>query len=216
MSGGKRPVTAAVRILLAGAAVSVLGVIAVDLAGHPGHDGPDTAPAERAAAPEPVGRPVDSVADPSGPAPARPADAARRLPGDTAAARRVVASYLAKAPTILSRRPKASVSAVAEVGTAAFADELLASAAYNRKNGLHVVGSPDLAQVRVQSLDLRGRPPTAVVEACVDSSDVRIVDDRGNTVPQPHQGRSREWFSLVWSDGAWLIDRQEFPDDPNC
>lgn len=216
MSGGKRPVRTAARILLAGATVSVLGVVAVDLVGHPAHDGPEPAPAARAAAPNPLDGHVNPVAGPSAPAPARPADTAPPLPGDTVAARRVVASYLAKAPTILSRRPKANLSAVAEVATATFADELLASAAYNRKNGLHVVGSPDLTQVRVESLDTRGRPPTAVVEACVDSSGVRIVDDQGHTVPQPHLGRSRERFSLVRSDGAWLIDSQEFPDDPSC
>jgi hypothetical protein len=216
MSVGKRPVRAVARILLAGAAVSILGVVAVNLVGHQAHDGPDATPAARAAALNPVDGHVNPVVGPSGPAAARPAGTAPAPPGDTAAARRVVASYLAKAPTILSRRPKANVSAVAEVGTETFADELLASAAYNRKNGLHVVGSPDLAQVRVQSLDSRGRPPTAVVEACVDSSDVRIVDDQGHTVPQPRHGRSRQRFSLVWSDGAWLIDSQEFPDDPSC
>lgn len=129
---------------------------------------------------------------------------------------RAVSSYVQKVPEVLSQRRKENQAVVARIGTPVFAEELQANAAYNRANGVRVVGTPTVSRLRVLELNLQGRPPTAVVEACIDNSRVHLVDRRGRTVTQPRQGRSREQFSLVWSGDRWLIDSQGFPDDPDC
>jgi hypothetical protein len=217
MSGGKSGLTAAVRVVLAAAAVVLLGVVAVGVVGLADQDErPDSRQQASTSADRSAGPDVTASAGPPDRGSTTAARQSSPPPKDKAVAGRAVSSYLEKVPAVLSRRPKETESLVARIGTATFADELRANAAYNRKNGVRVVGSPTVSGLKVLRVDLDAQPPTAVVEACIDSSAVRIVDTRGRTVPQPRHARTREQFSLVWSGDRWLIDSQGFPDDPNC
>lgn len=229
MSGG-RAMTTMARAVLAGVACVLVAVLAAWLlAGsrggaqgvNGGSRGPGASPVRTGAEtvrPSAPGSPGDLRAAVPGSSAHRPSAGPNRDPGraNRAAAVPAVASYLAKVPTILSRRPRQNRATVASLGTPAFADELQATAALNRADGLRVVGSPTVTRIRVLRSDLQGRPPRVVVEACIDSSEVRLVDRRGRAVPEARHGPTRERFSLVWSRDRWLIDGQEFSDDPNC
>lgn len=83
--------------------------------------------------------------------------------------------------------------------------------------GWHQVGAARVIDVVVLEHDLDATPPTMRVQACVDSSDVQIVDAdgvelRGEGTPT----RSSFLLTLIYRDGAWLIAQESFAEDPDC
>ena len=221
MSGATSGTSAAARTLLgAGGVALVLCMVAVWLGGRGEVGGAvGAAPADPPAVHGELSRAHVSRTVPRAAARRSPAPVKRhtlRPPRDKAVAARSVRAYLQKVTAVLSSPREADRAAVARIGTRVFADELRATAAYNRADGVRVVGKPTVSALKVLHLDTGARPPRAVAEACIDSTAVRLVDRRGRTVPQPPRGRTHETFSLVWSGGRWLIDSQGFTDDPNC
>ncbi|MFS0853048.1 hypothetical protein [Microbacterium sp. 179-I 3D4 NHS] len=69
--------------------------------------------------------------------------------------------------------------------------------------------------VETVSYDAAATPAQATVRACLDSSGVVIRNADGDVVPG---GSPRAWniFVLEQVDGAWMIMRQTFADDPAC
>lgn len=130
-------------------------------------------------------------------------------------ARVTVASFTGKVSTLVSGGPK-RVSVAAGIGTATFVDELRATADFNHDSGISVQGEPRIVDMRVSALRLGASPQTAVVVVCLDNSDVRVVDDAGNVVQKQAHSRTRQRFFLVRPADRWLIDRQDFPANPNC
>ncbi|MFC3686881.1 hypothetical protein [Aquipuribacter hungaricus] len=81
-------------------------------------------------------------------------------------------------------------------------------------NGWRQEGRTTVVSSEVLSQDATGQ----VLRVCVDSSDVRVVDEQGVLV-QPTDGlRTRQAVQLTvqQTDGAWQVVRRDFPDDPDC
>ena len=84
-------------------------------------------------------------------------------------------------------------------------------------NGWRQVGSPDVVASRVVFRRPDASPPRMRIAACVDSSDVDVVDASGDSVRNgTYAARSTMLFDLVLRHGDWLVQRQSFPDDPDC
>ena len=121
----------------------------------------------------------------------------------------------------------ASVLAAAEIPTA---DELkalavgpaqgaiLAQAAEFESNNWRQEGVPTIAGLEIVAYDGAATPARMTVNACVDSSKVRVVTDEGVVLRESSaRNRSLNVLSLVRGDGgAWLVEEISFPDDPSC
>lgn len=95
-------------------------------------------------------------------------------------------------------------------------EELLNTLAEYRENGWRMEGSPRVLSTRV--LEVTEKPSTVRMVACVDNSDVRLVDDEGNEVPNSRQPnpRTRNVLTLVPEGGAWVVAAQRPATRPDC
>lgn len=107
--------------------------------------------------------------------------------------------------------------ALADTATGPALDAARASAAEFADNGWHQVGQAELTSSKVVFYRPDASPPRMRIAACVDSSDVDVVDDAGDSVRHgSYAARSMMLFDLVREHGDWLVQRQSFPDDPDC
>lgn len=104
-----------------------------------------------------------------------------------------------------------------QVATGSALDDLQIQVAELTKGGLNQVGSPTVVSASVTASQPDANPPTATVLACLDYSSVDVVNSAGQsakdtTAPQ----RVATILELVKQDGAWLVARRTFPDNPTC
>jgi hypothetical protein len=79
------------------------------------------------------------------------------------------------------------------------------------------IGTPTIADLRIVAPPTEAAPNDAVVEICLDSSGVRIVDSSGNDVrTTAAPARSLNIYLLRWLDDRWVAAAHTFPDDPTC
>jgi hypothetical protein len=80
-----------------------------------------------------------------------------------------------------------------------------------RKEGLHQVGSTEIAKLEVQSVNLDnsdptvGKVPTVQVDLCFDVSDVDVVDANGESVVSPDRPDTG-WIQFLVSNYEWDSD----------
>lgn len=76
-------------------------------------------------------------------------------------------------------------------------------------------GKPEVSDVQVLKVGDTGT--TMQVLACVDSSNVRVLDENGSEVSDEQAPtRSRFLFDLEFIDGKWKVTHQSFPENPEC
>lgn len=81
--------------------------------------------------------------------------------------------------------------------------------------GYRQEGQAVLSDVTVLNVSDTGE--TMEVLACVDSSNVRVVDENGKEVSDEQApARSRSIFELQFIEGKWKVTNQSFPEDPEC
>jgi hypothetical protein len=116
-----------------------------------------------------------------------------------------------KSPTAVDQDSLVSVAEGAAV------EAMLASAAEFADNGWRQIGVPVVVSAEVTSLEEDADPPQAVVSACLDHSDVDIVDSSGESVVDPN-ARTRALNTLVlnYVDERWVLVERSFPDDVSC
>ena len=98
--------------------------------------------------------------------------------------------------------------------TASALEEFDAQALEWTRDGTHTTGSPTLEDVHILSDDGAGN---VTVSACVDSSNVRVLNDAGTALTDDTtMTRALTYFLFVKDDGAWKLSGFSFPDDPTC
>jgi hypothetical protein len=127
-------------------------------------------------------------------------------------------SYVGKAASTLAtaKTPAADELAALAVGPAQGA--ILADAAEFENNGWHQEGTPTVEELEVVGFDASASPQRMTVNACIDSSKVKVVTAEGQTIRQgTSNSRSLNVLSLVKAgSGGWLVEKVSFPDDPTC
>lgn len=102
----------------------------------------------------------------------------------------------------------------AATGTAL--DQYLATATEYALSGWRVegkstlVGSPRLAEGSYEG------QPAKILEVCLDSSQVKVVDENNKPVSEPQFTRSLNIFTLIEDKGAWKIASHDFPNNADC
>jgi hypothetical protein len=110
--------------------------------------------------------------------------------------------------------PEAGIDSISTVAAGAIVAELESERLELEVNEFSKVGTPKVESVEV----LEQTETTATVQACIDSSDVKVVDADGNEVNSPGgtSPRALNIFSLELRDGSWIVVARTFPNDPQC
>lgn len=136
-------------------------------------------------------------------------DTSEEITGDTEnvqATENAVESYVSTETT--------SQLEAAATGTAL--DQYLATATEYALAGWHVEGTSTVVGTpRIADGDYTGQP-AKILEVCLDSSQVKVLDANGNTVSAPQFTRSLNIFTLVEENGAWKIASHDFPNNADC
>lgn len=84
-------------------------------------------------------------------------------------------------------------------------------------NGWTQVGSPEVLETRVASIDPDIDIPTADVDICLDYSQVDVVDSQGDSILDPAAStRVAQTVTLEFTKGRWVATDRTFPDDFQC
>ena len=109
---------------------------------------------------------------------------------------------------------QARATDLSSVLTASALEEFDAQALEWTRDGTHTTGSPTLEDVHIISDDGAGN---ITVSACVDSSNVRVLNDAGTALTDDTtMTRALTYFEFVNDGGAWKLSGFSFPDDPTC
>lgn len=102
----------------------------------------------------------------------------------------------------------------AATGTAL--DQYLATATEYALAGWHVEGTSTVVGTpRIADGEYNGQA-AKIMEVCLDSSGVKVVDATGNTVSSDQFTRSLNIFTLVENNGEWKIASHDFPNNADC
>jgi hypothetical protein len=73
--------------------------------------------------------------------------------------------------------------------------------------------------VKVQSIDLAASPPTAMLEVCIDTSDLDVLDANGESVADQLYRPDHpvmHLYGAVYLDGLWRLSTHQIPDGATC
>ncbi|RNE67371.1 hypothetical protein [Cryobacterium tepidiphilum] len=175
-----------------------------------------------AAAPAPTTPAAASTATPTAPAaknsatakpaPATPAPGTPGVPLDNTHAKASLHGFLGAVATVDNVSDvKKQLSPVA---TGAILEELGNEHLELDSNGWTQHGQSVVDSVKV----LHTTATTATVQACIDSSAVTILDNKGNPIGTPDTNRrALNIYTLTQgTDGTWQVTDRTFPDNPTC
>lgn len=113
---------------------------------------------------------------------------------------------------------KVDPAALGRVAQGFVQGEIAATAAEFAKNGWHQEGAPTVVWSHTVERHLDAQPPSVTIEACVDSSDVRILDQHGKPVlgTTDKPPRVPNLYTLVKTHGTWKVTGHSFPRQPTC
>ena len=109
---------------------------------------------------------------------------------------------------------QARATDLSSVLTASALEEFDAQAIEWTRDGTHATGTPTLEDVHIISDDGAGN---ITVSACVDSSNVRVLNDAGTALTDDTtMTRALTYFQFVKDGETWKLSGFSFPDDPTC
>ena len=109
---------------------------------------------------------------------------------------------------------QARATDLSSVLTASALEEFDAQALEWTRDGTHATGTPTLEDVHIISDDGAGN---ITVSACVDSSNVRVLNDAGTALTDDTtMTRALTYFQFVKDGETRKLSGFSFPDDPTC
>ncbi|WP_022893725.1 hypothetical protein [Agromyces subbeticus] len=204
-----------VRWILAGAGVLALALIAVSIgvAVNTVPPSPDAAPvdaAEQAEQEEPTPPPVEAPMPTQAP-----------LGDEAVATEAVVVSVnaLVDATNEVLQRADGGTEGIESVATGFVEGEVQALALEREQLGYTQVGEATVTSAKVRSLDLAADPPAALLEVCIDTSDLDVLDPNGDSVADQLYRPDHpvmHLYGAVYTDGLWRVSTHEIPDGASC
>ena len=208
--GGPRRWVSALGLTVAGCCVLTLGACSSGSRADDPSDEPDARDTESSqtdpsSSPDPASPSASVEPGPSVPVPSAVRSEAAEAADD----------YLDTVGDVLEEPDPSSEETLPAV-TGAALETLRNQIAEYDASGWKIVGEPVIVRQRVVTYS--DDPPVAVVRACIDNSDVRVVDSTGKTVPgsTPVSPRTLNLFTLVKEKGAWAIAESRPAARPDC
>lgn len=115
--------------------------------------------------------------------------------------------------------PKSDVASFAGLISGRALDEVQAQALEFKANGWTVTGTTTVDHVKVLQRHPNAAPPSAVVQACVDSSRVAVKTASGKPAfpsSSTTTHRALNLYTLHFTGGAWRIVSHSFPAKTAC
>lgn len=129
----------------------------------------------------------------------------------------LVTPYIEVSAEALAAPEDPDVDALTTVATGVALEGLQAQQLMFAESGLVLVGSPTVVSAVVQSVDREAEPPTAVVEVCLDQTDVDVMTTDGESVvDQSAPRRGLTTLTIQFVDERWVLAKQTFPVDTDC
>lgn len=180
--------------------------------------GPTAADAPGSAAPtEPRPQPDDTAVPSPRPTPPPTAEAPAEVLTPTAAGG-ALADFLDEVAEVVAD-PADGIADLDDFATGAILAELENDQLELADNGWTRSGRESVVSLEVTATDPDATPPTAIVEACIDSKNVVLLDAAGKPIVSgmtPKQKRSINIYTLVLEGGTWLVADRTFPDEAAC
>lgn len=142
--------------------------------------------------------------------------------GDEAAATEAVvtaAETLVSATNEVLQRADGGFEGIESIATGFVEGELQALAIEREKMGYRQVGEASVSSVAVRDIDLTASPPVALLEVCIDTSDLDVVDSNGTSVADQLYRPDHpvlHLYGAVFIDGLWRLSTHEIPDGATC
>jgi hypothetical protein len=142
--------------------------------------------------------------------------------GDEAVATEAAAvsvESLVDATNEVLQRADGGTEGIESVATGFVEGEVQALAAERKQLGYTQVGEATVTSVNMRSIDLAAEPPVAVLEVCIDTSDLDVLDPNGNSVADQLYRPDHpvmHLYGAVFLDGLWKVSTHEIPDGASC
>ncbi|MCU1414470.1 MAG: hypothetical protein JWN80_1810 [Microbacteriaceae bacterium] len=125
-----------------------------------------------------------------------------------------IASFLSAVAIVDSSKADPTTQ-LAGIAAGAIVDEIANERQELTANGWEVTGTPTIASLSVVS-ETTGNPPTATVQACVDSSKVVTLDSDGKPLGTASLTRALNIYTLEYDAAGWKVVARTFPNNPTC
>lgn len=100
--------------------------------------------------------------------------------------------------------------------TGAALEQYIATALEYAVSGWRTEGKPTVVGTpRMADGEYMGQP-AKILEVCLDSSEVRLLDSQGRVINSSQFPRSLNIFTLTQDKGAWKIASHDFPNEADC
>lgn len=111
---------------------------------------------------------------------------------------------------------EATVDELKKTTTGSALDQYVATATEYAMSGWRVEGTSQVVgNPRLTDGEYEGQP-AKLLEVCLDSSDVKVLNVAGTQMNPTGQPRSLNIFTLIEDHGAWKIASQDFPNNADC
>lgn len=111
---------------------------------------------------------------------------------------------------------EATVDELKKTTTGSALDQYVATATEYAMSGWRVEGTSQVVgNPRLTDGEYEGQP-AKLLEVCLDSSDVKVLNVAGKQMNPTGQPRSLNIFTLIEDHGAWKIASQDFPNNADC
>jgi hypothetical protein len=117
------------------------------------------------------------------------------------------------------QRADGGTEGIESVATGFVEGEIQALASERKHMGYTQVGEATVTSVNVRSIDLAANPPTALLEVCIDTSDLDVLDPNGDSVADQLYRPDHpvmHLYGAVFMDGIWKVSTHEIPDGASC
>ena len=97
--------------------------------------------------------------------------------------------------------------------------EIRALAAERASLGYTQVGAAKITSITVRKADLKGSPPTILLDVCIDSSGIDVVDANGTSLKELLYDPGHPVLNLYgaeYTKGTWRITTHDLPEKDTC
>ena len=170
---------------------------------------------------EPVDAALQEEQEPPPPPLEHPMPTPAPLGDEDEASEAVVTSVetLVAATNEVLQRGDGSFEGIEAVATGFVEGEVQALAIEREHLGYTQTGEAVVTSVNVRAMDLAASPPTAVLEVCIDTSDLDVLDANGESVADQLYRPGHpvmHLYGAVYVDGLWRLSTHEIPDGATC
>ena len=135
-----------------------------------------------------------------------------------ASAETALASMIAVTNDILQRADGSS-EGLPEVASGFVWGELQALAAERAQLGYRQRGASTIVSTSIRSVDLGASQPAVLIDVCIDSSGVSVVDSSGSSLDgllYRSEANVLNIYGVHYIDGVWKISTHQIPENSTC